>query len=66
MLAKVQPGERIVTLEVQGKPWSTEQLAVELDRWRLDARTVNLMVGGPEGWRLKSVPAVNNAGLCRR
>ena len=49
MLAKVQPGERIVTLEVQGKAWSTEQLASELDRWRLDARTVNLMVGGPEG-----------------
>ncbi|MEG0248840.1 MAG: 23S rRNA (pseudouridine(1915)-N(3))-methyltransferase RlmH, partial [Pseudomonas sp.] len=24
-------------------------LATELDRWRLDARTVNLMVGGPEG-----------------
>lgn len=41
--------ERIVTLEVHGKPWSTEQLAGELDRWRLDARTVNLMVGGPEG-----------------
>ena len=25
------------------------QLAAELERWRLDARTVNLMVGGPEG-----------------
>ena len=25
------------------------QLAVELDRWRLDSRTVNFMVGGPEG-----------------
>ncbi len=49
MLAKVQPGERIVTLEVHGKPWSTEQLAVELDKWRNEARTVNLMVGGPEG-----------------
>ena len=49
MLGKVQPGERIVTLEVTGKPWSTEQLAAELDRWRLDARTINLMVGGPEG-----------------
>ena len=44
MLAKVQ-----VTLEVEGKPWSTEQLAEQLDAWRLDARTVNLMVGGPEG-----------------
>lgn len=49
MLAKVQPGERVVTLEVEGKPWSTEQLAEQLDAWRLDARTVNLMVGGPEG-----------------
>lgn len=49
MLARVQPGERIVTLEVQGRAWSTEQLATELERWRLDARTVNLMVGGPEG-----------------
>jgi len=49
MLAKVQPGERIVTLEVEGKPWSTGQLARELERWRLDSRTVNLMVGGPEG-----------------
>ena len=26
-----------------------EGLAVELDRWRLDSRTVNFMVGGPEG-----------------
>ena len=42
-------GLALVTLEVHGKPWSTEQLAVELDRWRLDSRTVNFMVGGPEG-----------------
>lgn len=49
MLAKVQPGERIVTLEVTGKPWSSEQLATQLESWKLDARTVNLMVGGPEG-----------------
>lgn len=49
MLARVQPGERIVTLEVNGKSWSSEQLAVELERWQLDARTVNLMIGGPEG-----------------
>lgn len=49
MLAAVQPGERIVTLEVHGRPWSTEDLAEQLESWRLDARNVNLMVGGPEG-----------------
>lgn len=49
MLAAVQPGERLVTLEVTGKPWSTEELAEQMQRWRLEARNVNLMVGGPEG-----------------
>ncbi|MEH6388220.1 MULTISPECIES: 23S rRNA (pseudouridine(1915)-N(3))-methyltransferase RlmH [Pseudomonas] len=49
MLAATQPGDRIVTLEVTGKNWSTEQLAEQLERWRLEARNVNLMVGGPEG-----------------
>lgn len=49
MLAKVQPGERIVSLEVEGRAWSTEQLAEQLQDWRLQSRTVNLMVGGPEG-----------------
>ena len=49
MLAATQPGDRIVTLEVEGRPWSTETLAEQLEMWRLDARTVNLMVGGPEG-----------------
>ena len=49
MLAATQPGERIVTLEVNGRNWSTETLAEQLESWRLDARTVNLMVGGPEG-----------------
>ena len=49
MLSKVQPGERVVTLEVTGRPWSTEQLAAELNHWRLEARGICLMVGGPEG-----------------
>lgn len=49
MLAAVQPADRVVTLEVGGKAWSTEALAEQLDSWRLEARTVNLMVGGPEG-----------------
>jgi 23S rRNA (pseudouridine1915-N3)-methyltransferase len=49
MLAATQPGDRIVTLEVTGRSWSTEELAGHLDTWRLEARNVNLMVGGPEG-----------------
>ncbi|WP_017444589.1 23S rRNA (pseudouridine(1915)-N(3))-methyltransferase RlmH [Gayadomonas joobiniege] len=49
MLAAVNKGNRIVTLEVTGKPWSTEQLAEQLQSWQFDGRDVSLLVGGPEG-----------------
>ena len=45
----IPKGNRIVTLEVTGKPWTTEQLAVELDKWKHDGRDVSLLIGGPEG-----------------
>lgn len=41
---------RIVTLDIPGKPWTTEQLAVQLEAWKLDGRDVALLVGGPEGF----------------
>ena len=40
---------RIVTLDIPGKPWDTPQLARELERWKQDGRDVSLLVGGPEG-----------------
>ena len=40
---------RIVTLDIPGKPWTTEQLATQLEAWKLDGRDVALLVGGPEG-----------------
>lgn len=49
MLAAVGKGDRIVTLEVTGKPWSTSQLAARLAHWQMDGRDVSLLVGGPEG-----------------
>mgnify|MGYP001861948578 CR=1 FL=1 len=41
--------DRIVTLDIPGKPWDTPQLAAELERWKLDGRDVSLLIGGPEG-----------------
>jgi 23S rRNA (pseudouridine1915-N3)-methyltransferase len=38
-----------VTLEVEGNPWTSSQLAKQLERWHLDSRDVALLVGGPEG-----------------
>lgn len=49
MLAAIPKGHRIVTLEVEGKPWTTPQLAKQLEKWQLDSRDVALLVGGPEG-----------------
>lgn len=49
MLAAAPKGNRIVTLEVTGKPWTTTQLAQQMQRWQMDGRDVSLLVGGPEG-----------------
>ena len=34
LLAAIPKGSRIVTLEVEGKPWTTPQLAKQLERWQ--------------------------------
>lgn len=49
MLAAVGKGNRIVTLEVEGKPWDTPALSKQLAQWQMDGRDVSLLVGGPEG-----------------
>jgi 23S rRNA (pseudouridine1915-N3)-methyltransferase len=49
MLKLVARDARLVTLEVEGKPWSSEQLARELARWQQDGRDVVFAIGGPEG-----------------
>lgn len=49
MLSKVQTADRVITLEVTGKAWSTEQLAEKMTQWQLAGQDINLMVGGPEG-----------------
>ena len=49
MLASVPAGAHIVTLDIPGQRWSTEELAISLQRWRETGQAVALMVGGPEG-----------------
>ena len=48
-LAAIPKGNRIVTLEVTGKPLDTHQLASNMEKWQLDGRDVSLLIGGPEG-----------------
>ncbi|WP_108652127.1 23S rRNA (pseudouridine(1915)-N(3))-methyltransferase RlmH [Dongshaea marina] len=49
MLAAIPRGNRIVTLDIPGKPWTTHQLSTQLDKWKLDGRDVSILIGGPEG-----------------
>ncbi|OIM99824.1 23S rRNA (pseudouridine(1915)-N(3))-methyltransferase RlmH [Idiomarina sp. MD25a] len=49
LLAAVPKGNRIVTLEVHGRPWTTPQLAKQMAGWQMDGRNVSLLIGGPEG-----------------
>ncbi|MEE3208670.1 MAG: 23S rRNA (pseudouridine(1915)-N(3))-methyltransferase RlmH [Pseudomonadota bacterium] len=45
----IRPGEHVVALAVEGKPWSTERLSEELEDWRNQGGDVALLVGGPDG-----------------
>lgn len=49
MLACVSKGNRIITLDIPGKPWDTSQLAQQLEFWKRDGRDVSILIGGPEG-----------------
>lgn len=49
MAAAIPKGARVVALEVEGKAWTTEQLAGRLETWMGDGRDVALLIGGPEG-----------------
>jgi len=49
MQAAIPKNSRIVSLDVGGSCWSTEQLAQRLDDWMQSGQDVSLLVGGPEG-----------------
>ncbi|MEX1222273.1 MAG: 23S rRNA (pseudouridine(1915)-N(3))-methyltransferase RlmH [Idiomarina sp.] len=49
MLAAVGKSDRIVSLDVTGKPYATPDLAARLQHWQMDGRDISLLVGGPEG-----------------
>ena len=47
--AAIPKSAHIVALDVKGKSFSTEQLAVRLGEWMQSGQDVALLVGGPEG-----------------
>ena len=45
----IRPSDHVVALAVEGKPWSTPELAQQLGQWRMQGGDVALLVGGPDG-----------------
>ena len=49
ILNKIADSAMVIALHEKGTPWSTRELATELNRWRLDYDHVAIIVGGPDG-----------------
>lgn len=49
LTAKLPAGANLIALARSGIPWSSEQLARQVERWRLDAGPVVLAIGGSHG-----------------
>ena len=48
-IAAIAKGNRVIALEVLGKPYNTQKLADQINQWKMDGRNVSLLIGGPEG-----------------
>lgn len=49
VLAALPKDGHVVALDGSGKPWSSEQLAEQLARWRMHGRDLAILIGGPDG-----------------
>lgn len=49
LLDGITDGTPVVLLDIDGAGWSSEQLAQQLDRWRLDAKELTIVIGGAAG-----------------
>lgn len=49
MITALPSNTHIVTLDLDGKAWTTTELANAMQRWMNNGQSVSLLIGGPEG-----------------
>lgn len=49
ILAGLPRDAHVVALDGRGKPWSSEELAEQLAKWRMAGRDLAFLIGGPDG-----------------
>ncbi len=59
MLAAIGQHDRVIALDVLGKPWPTEKLAGELQSWQREGDNISLLVGGPDGLAVECLQRAN-------
>ena len=45
----MQGSDRIITLDIPGREYTSEALAARLQHWQENSRRIALIIGGPEG-----------------
>lgn len=55
ILELIHPSTKVIALHVQGKSWSTEQLATHIKNWHQEACNVDFLIGGPDGLSQRSL-----------
>lgn len=49
ILGAIPKSAHVVALDGRGKPWSSEDLAAQLTRWRMQGQDLAFVIGGPDG-----------------
>jgi 23S rRNA (pseudouridine1915-N3)-methyltransferase len=49
LLRRIPADAHVVALDVAGSQWSSQELAVELQRWQGQGSDCYLLIGGPDG-----------------
>lgn len=50
ILAAIAKNTHVVALDVRGELWDSEQLAQQLQNWRMTGRDLAFLIGGPDGF----------------
>lgn len=59
LVAQIPANCIVVALDIQGKSWSSEDLAKRLAQWQQDGRNLCFLIGGPEGMSKEMLDAAD-------
>lgn len=49
VLARITPQNYVVALDGSGQAWSSADIAVQVEKWKMRGQDICLLIGGPDG-----------------